>query len=139
MAGAVTRLLRHSPAATLRALLTLDLYQVCATEDLTRAAFYSRSTPADVVAAGHARLQNESYLAFPPMLLRWTRPAPSDVPTMVLAAEADALFSVRSQRRLAKTHGTTLQLVPGGHDVMLDITADGAAHLVLDWVRRTTR
>ena len=24
------------------------------------------------------------------------------------------------------------------HGVMLDITADGAVHLVLDWVRRTT-
>ena len=138
VAGAVARLCRRAPGPTLRALLTLDLYQVCATETLTRAAFFSPSTPAAVVAAGHARLQNESYLAFPPMLLRWTRPGPADVPVMVLAAEGDALISVRSQRRLAKTHGTTLQLVPGGHDVMLDITADGAVHLVLDWVRRAT-
>lgn len=138
VAGAVVRLLRHSPGPAVRALLTLDLYRVCATEALTRSAFFSRSTPSDVVAAVHARLQNESYLAFTPMLLRWTRPAPADIPVMVLAAEGDALFSVRSQRRLAKAHGTTLQLVPGGHDVMLDITADGAVHLVLDWVRRTT-
>lgn len=138
VAGAVVRLLRRSPGATLRALLTLDLYQVCATEALARSAFFSPSTPAGVVAASQARLQNESYLVFPSMMLRWTRPAPAGFPVMVLAAEGDGVFSVRSQRRLAKTHGTTLQLVPGGHDVMLDITADGAVHLVLDWVRRTT-
>lgn len=138
VAGAVLRLLRRSPGPALRALSTCDLYQLCRTEALTRSAFFSAATPDDVVASGHARLQNESYLAFPPMLLRWTRPAPHDVPVMVLAAEEDALFSIRSQRRLARTHGTTVQLVPGGHDVMLDITADGAVHLVLDWVRRTT-
>ena len=56
---------------------------------------------------------------------------------MVLAAEDDGIFSVRSQRRLARAHATSLQLVPGGHDVMLDVAADGALHLVLDWVRRT--
>lgn len=138
VAGAVVRLLRRSPGPTLRALLTLDLYQLCRSESLTRRSFFSGATPDDVVAACHARLQNESYLAFPPMLLRSTRPAPPDVPVMVLAAEDDALFSVRSERRLARAHRTSLQLVPGGHDVMLDITADGALHLVLDWVRRTT-
>ncbi len=58
---------------------------------------------------------------------------------MVLAGEDDGLFSVRSQRRLARAHGTAVQLVPGGHDVMLDVAADGALHLVLDWVRRTIR
>lgn len=137
VAGAVLRLLRRAPGPTLRALLTFDLYQVCRSESLTRRSFFSRSTPDDVVSACHARLQNESYLAFPPMLLRSSHPAPPDVPVMVLGAEADALFSVRSERRLARTHGTTLQLVPGGHDVMLDVTADGALHLVLDWVRRT--
>ncbi len=139
LAGPVVRLLRRSPGPTLRSLLTADLYQVCGTERLTRSAFFSSATDDGVVRACHARIQNESYLAFPPMLLRSTRPSPVDLPVMVLAAESDGLFSVRSQRRLAKAHGTTVQVVPGGHDVMLDVTAEGALHLVLDWVRQTLR
>lgn len=139
VAGAITRLLRRAPGPTIRSLLTADLYQVCRTEDLARWGFFSGATDNDVVAGCHARLQNESYLAFPPMLLRFARPSPPETPVLVMAAESDGLFSVRSQRRLAKTHGATLQLVPGGHDVMLDVASDGALHLVLDWVRQTLR
>ena len=139
VAGAITRLMRRSPGPAVRGLLTADLYRLCASESLTRDAFFCRSTDDDVVRACHARLQNESYVAFPPMLARFTRPDRARVPVMVLAAEEDGVFSVRSQRRLAKAYGTTAQVVPGGHDVMLDVTADGALHLVLDWVRRTVR
>lgn len=136
VAGAVVRLLRRTPGPTLRGLLTADLHRVVATEALTRGAFFSPATPDDVVAACHARLQNESSLVFPSMLLRFTRPDAVSVPVMVLAATEDAIFSVRSQRRLARAHGTDVQLVPGGHDVMLDVTAEGSLHLVLDWIRQ---
>lgn len=139
VAGAVTRLLRRSPGPALRGLLTADLYRLCASEPLVRDSFFCHATDDDVVRACHARVQNESYLAFPPMLARFTRPDRVRVPVMVLAAEEDGIFSVRSQRRLAKAYGTSAQVVPGGHDVMLDVTADGALHLVLDWVRRTVR
>ncbi len=139
VAGATARLGRRSPGQTLRALLTADLSRVCHTESLTRSAFFCPATSGDVVRAAHARIQNESYLAFPPMLARFTRPGVADVPVMVLAAEEDGVFSVRSQRRLARAHGAALQLVPGGHDIMLDVAADGALHLVLDWVRQTLR
>ncbi len=139
VAGAITRLLRQAPGPTIRSLLTADLYQVCRSEDLARSGFFSAGTDKDVVSACHARIQNESYFAFPPMLFRFTKPSPSEIPVMVMAAESDGLFTVRSQRRLAKSHGATLQLVPGGHDVMLDVASDGALHLVLGWVRQTLR
>ncbi|WP_436793067.1 alpha/beta hydrolase [Actinospongicola halichondriae] len=139
VAGATSRLLRHSPGPTIRALLTADLFRVCHTETLARRAFFCADTDDGVVRAAHARIQNESYLVFPPMLARFTRPGVADVPVMVLAAQDDGIFSVRSQRRLAKAYGTKLQLVPGGHDVMLDVAADGSLHLVLDWVRQTIR
>lgn len=139
VAGAVQRLLRRHPGPTVRALATADLYQLCRTEELTRSAFFGPETPAGVVSACHARLQNESYAAFPSMLLRFTRPDRVRVPVMVLAAHDDGIFSVASQRRLARAYATTVQLVPGGHDVMLDVTSTGALHLVLDWVRRTLR
>lgn len=139
VAPTVARLLRRHPGPTLRGILTADLYQLCRTEALTRRLLFSRATPAATVSACHARLQNESYLAFPAMLLRLPRPDRATVPVMVLAAEDDALFSVRAQRRLARAYATSLQLVPGGHDVMLDITSTGALHLVLDWIRRTLR
>lgn len=139
VAGAVGRFARMAPGPTLRALLTADLYRMCATETLTRGAFFSKRTDGDVVRTCHARLQNESYLAFSPMLVRFTRPSHAHVPVMVLGADDDAIFSARSQRRLAKAFGTTAQMVPGGHDVMLDVAAEGAIHLVLDWIRQTLR
>lgn len=139
VAGATARLLRESPGRTIRALGSADLYRLVATPGLVRRRFFSPATTDDVVDDCHRRLQNESMSALLPMLLRWVRPADIDVPVMVLGAEDDGIFSVRSQRRLARAHGTTVQLVPGGHDVMLDVAADGAAHLVLDWVRRTVR
>ena len=139
VAGATARLLRRSPARTLRALATADLYHLFPDDGLVRAAFFSTATRVDVVAQCRSRLQNESFLAFPPMLARFVRPERVGVPVMVLAAEDDGIFSVRSQRRLARAYGSAVQLVPGGHDIMLDIAADGALHLVLDWVRRTIR
>ncbi len=137
--GATVRLLRRSPAHTMRALLTADLARLFPDDAHVRSAFFSPQTDDSVVAGCAARLQNESYLAFPPMLARFARPSRVRPPVMVLAAEDDALFPPRSQRRLAKAYGTSVQMVPGGHDVMLDGAADGALHLVLDWVRRTTR
>ncbi len=137
VAGATARLLRGTPGPTLRALLTADLYRIVEGPARTRRAFFTADTARQVVDATSSRLQNESYLAFPAMLLRFTRPALATVPVMVLAADADAIFSVRSERRLARAFGTGAHVVPGGHDVMLDDEAGHALRLVLDWVRTT--
>lgn len=139
VAGAAYRLIRRDAASAVRGLLTADLHQMVKTEAAARWGFFSPATPTDTVRECYSRLQNESMLAFFPLTMRFTQPQAATVPVMVLAAEGDAIFSLRSQRRLAKAFGTTPQLVPGGHDVMLDIAAEGALHLVLDWARQTLR
>ena len=139
VAGATARLLRRNPARVLRAIVTADLYRAVGTRATARASFFSAASPDEVVESCHRQLQNESMLMFIPMMVRFVRPDAIRVPVMVMGAEDDGIFSVRSQRRLARAHDTNLQLVPGGHDIMLDVAADGALHLVLDWVRRTRR
>ncbi len=135
VAGATVRLLRRSPGATLRALLTADLLRVVATPERARQAFFTPDTPEAVVTATHERLQNESYLAFVPMLARFSRPTGS-LPMLVVGAEDDGVFSLRSQRRLAAAHTASLEVVRGGHDVMLDVNSAEALRVVLDWSRR---
>lgn len=134
--GAMSRMIRHDPRGTLRATVRADLARIFATPADTRHWFFSPTTTEDVVSDTHDRLQNVSIFAASELNLRWTHPRRVRVPVMVLAAEGDAIFSARSQRRLAKAYGTTAQFVPGGHDAMLDVGANGALHLVLDWVRR---
>lgn len=133
--GATTaRLLRRAPRSTLRALLTADLYRAVGTHDLCRDAFFSPRTPDDTVARTLDRLQNESALAFPPMLARWARPSRIGVPVLVVAPEDDGLFSVDQQRDLARAYGVDPIVISGaGHDLMLEPQGPEAASTVLRW------
>ncbi len=135
--GATTaRLIRRSPASTLAALLGADLYRAVGTPELCRQAFFSDSTPDDVVDRTLGQIQNESYLAFPTMLLRWVRPDRIRTPVMVMAGELDGIFSIREQRSLATAHGVEPVVIPGaGHDLMLEPGADRAASLLFGWIR----
>lgn len=128
------RLLRRAPRSTLRALLAADLYRAVGTHDLCRDAFFSPQTPDHTVALALNQLQNESSLAFPPMVLRWSRPAQVDVPVLVVAAECDGLFSVHQQRDLAAAyHGEPVVIAGAGHDLMLEPQGLDAASIVFRW------
>ena len=81
------------------------------------------------------RVQNESYLAYLSMVLRWPRPSKVATPVAVVAAEADAVFTLVEQRALAAAYDTELVILPGaGHDAMLDDHEAAAAAVVADLI-----
>jgi pimeloyl-ACP methyl ester carboxylesterase len=76
-----------------------------------------------VVDECHARVQDESYLAFLDMLLFLARARPEriDAPVLVVGAERDGFWTVGEVRRTAQAYRTEAEIVPGiGHNMMLD-------------------
>ena len=131
---ATARTLRRAPGPTMATIATLNMWPLVASPELTRADFFTDRTPVEVVDRAHARLQNESYTAYVSMMLRRGRPKLISAPTLVIAAEHDALFTVKEQAALAARYGTQAAIVPGaGHDLMLDTAWQQAADLLVAW------
>ena len=129
--GTTVRQLRRHPLRTLRAIVTLDLWPLVNSPERTRELFFTDSSSEETVARTAARLQNESFLAYLSMMVRWPRSARVTTPVRVVAAGRDAVFSLAEQKGLAAAYGTDLVVVPeAGHDLMLDDTAAETAGVV---------
>lgn len=116
------RAIRRHPGPTVLAAVTADYSRMVADADLVRELFFTSETPEDIVASTVARLQNESALAINTMAVRRIRTAKITTPMFVIGAEGDAVFSVAEQHELGEVYGVEADLVPGGHDLMLDTT-----------------
>ena len=134
--GATFTVARRHPIAFLKANLTWRLWPIVATPDLARDALFAEDTPVGEVERHHARLQDESYLAYLDMLLvTRARPPLVTAPVLVVAAGADRLFSVRSLSKLAGAYGTDPVVVPdAGHDMMLDRRWEQSADAIARWL-----
>ena len=134
VAMTTVRMLRRAPGAVLRSISGLNMWPLVATEALTRDAFFTHTTAADVVKDAQLKLRNESYIAYLSMMVRWARPGQVDSPALVIAAEHDPLFTVAQQAHLASRYGTEAAVINGaGHDLMLDTDWQQPADLVVKW------
>lgn len=116
------RAIRRRPGPTLLAAVTLDYSRMVADADLVRELFFTPETSDDIVTSTVDRLQNESALAINTMAARRIRPGKITTPMFVIGAEGDAVFSVAEQHELGEVYGVEADIVPGGHDLMLDTT-----------------
>jgi alpha-beta hydrolase superfamily lysophospholipase len=83
----------------------------------------------------HARLQDESYLAFLGMMLPGLDPRRVKVPVLVVGAGADAIFTEAEVRATARAYGVEATMIPGaGHDLMLDPAWDQVADRLVAWL-----
>ena len=114
------RAIRRRPGPTVLAALTADYSRMVADADLVRELFFTAETPHEIVAGAVERLQNESAFAINTMAVRRVRTAKVATPMFVIGAEGDAVFSVAEQHELALAYGVEADIVPGGHDLMLD-------------------
>lgn len=115
------RLLRRTPGPIARSVATLSLWPAVSGPGAARDLFFTERTDAAIVDAVAAKLQNESFVAYQAMLLRWPRPKRVSTPVAVVAAEDDAVFPVHEEEALARAYGVPLQVLPGaGHDAMVD-------------------
>ncbi|MEM7288194.1 MAG: alpha/beta hydrolase [Actinomycetota bacterium] len=116
------RAIRRRPGPTLLAALTADYSRMVADAELVRELFFTPETPEDVVGATVDRLQNESALAITTMAVRRIRTDRITTPMFVIGAEGDAVFTVAEQEELAAVYGVEADIMPGGHDLMVDTT-----------------
>lgn len=133
--GATLRQLRQDPMSTMRSIFTLDMWPLVRTPERVRRAFFTESSSEANVQWTAAHIQNESYIAYLSMMLRWSRPSKVTTPVAVIAAEGDAVFTLAEQRSLAAAYGAELVILPGaGHDAMLDDSAVEAAAVVAELI-----
>ena len=120
--GVAARLLRHHPEQFLST-FALSLWGLVGNDERVREHFFTDSTDEAVVSSTGTKLQNESYLAFLSMLLRWPKPARvmrGSTPISVVAAKHDNIFTLQEQRKLAAAYNTSATVIDCGHDIMLE-------------------
>ena len=131
------RLASRHPLVMADATLRLRLKPFVATRARTRAMFFTGDTPDAVVDDCHAKLQDESYLAFLDMLVPPRRRPTVRAPVLVLGASDDAIISVDDVRRTARAYDTQAELFEGtGHDMTLGTGWERVADRVDAWVCR---
>lgn len=112
---------------------------VVETLDKLRRNFFSDAIPDAELARLHPRLVDESALAildfsfFALPNVRAVRDRA--LPKLVVAALDDAIFSVDDEALMAQVYRADVRTVPGGHDVMLDVSWQAGADAVLEWMR----
>ena len=130
------RLALREPLAMTNATLRLRLEPLVATRAQTRAMFFTDATPTAIVDRCHAKLQDESYLAFLDMLVPPMRRPRVRAPVLVLGASDDAIISADDVRRTARAYDTQAELFDGtGHDMTLGTGWERVADRVDAWVR----
>ncbi len=134
---AAARVARRAPAAFARVNLELRLGPIVEDRDVARWLFFRDDDDRPEVDGWLDRLGDESYLAFAGMLADLPRPGRVDVPLLVVAAEADRVFSLAEQAATAAAHRAEFVVVPGAaHDVMLDPGWEVAAEAIAEFVDR---
>lgn len=129
--------LRHHPLTFLRMNLTLSLYPMVADPRAAARLFLDADTPEAEIAAFHARLSDESYMAFLDMLaLALPRKPSAPPPVCVVGGERDQIFPPAALARTAARFATTPHIVAEApHDLMLSRHWEDSARHFLDWTR----
>ncbi|MCK5922750.1 MAG: alpha/beta fold hydrolase [Methylococcales bacterium] len=131
-------IIRHHPLLFLKANLTMSLYPLIGTPELTRANFFSAGMSDDKVHHYFQKMQDEAYLAFLDMLLfNLPKPKRVNTPLLVLGAEDDTVISPDAVRATATTYGTTATFFPHtAHDLMLEANWQAVADHMLNWLSK---
>ena len=134
--GATLRYARRHPLQFLKGNLTLSLYPLIETPELTREAFFSSTMPAPLVQSYFSRMQDESYFAFLNMLLfNLPRPERVKVPLLVMGAENDILFPSDEVNATARAYQTQAVIFPNmAHDMMLEPGWQAVANRIIEWL-----
>lgn len=130
------RLARRHPWALARVILTLSLFPLVATPELTREHFFSASMPETRVNAYARRMQDESFLGFMDMLgLSLPCPARVRSPLLVLGAARDRIFAPHEVVATAQRYHTQAEIFPDmAHDMMLEAAWQDVADRILAWL-----
>jgi pimeloyl-ACP methyl ester carboxylesterase len=120
----------------LKANLTMKLYPIVGTPQLTREAFFSPDMPDEKIKAHFARIQNESYRAFIDMMvLSLPHPKRVNTPILVLGGGRDTIFNRKEVEATARAYHTKAEIFPNlAHDMMLEEGWQEVADRILGWL-----
>jgi pimeloyl-ACP methyl ester carboxylesterase len=125
---------RH-PLHFSKANLTLKLYPIVETPQLTREMFFSATMPEEKVSAYFKRMQNESYRAFLDMILSLPQPKRVKTPMLVLGGGRDAIFTSKEVEATGRAYSTQAEIFPNiAHDMMLEDGWEAVANRILGWL-----
>jgi len=134
--AASLRVGRRHPVTFARVNATMDMQPLVATTALVRELFFTPSTPDDVVRRCHERVGGESYIGYLDMVaFALPRPKRVTTPMLVVGAREDGIFTPAEIETTARAYGTEPVMLPGGHDVMLDVAWESLAERLDAWVR----
>jgi alpha-beta hydrolase superfamily lysophospholipase len=132
--GVTLRILRRHPLVVLEANLTWRLWPLVRSPARARELLLPWGATDAEAAAVHARLGDESFLAYLGMLAPRIDPSRVRVPVLVLAAGADRLFTPEEVAATARAHGAAAEVVPGAaHDLMIGPTGTLVADRLVAW------
>jgi alpha-beta hydrolase superfamily lysophospholipase len=130
------RMLRRHPGSTLKALLLMNPWYFVYTPALAKDYLFSDDFPDDKFMEYFAHIQPESFrVALEAALLALPRPGKIKTPLLVLAGEADRVFTIAEQKKTAQAYHTQAILHPGmAHDMMLEARWQNVADQILNWL-----
>ena len=136
--GFVARTMRRHPWTTIKSQILFNPYLLVGTPELAKEAFFSPDLSDADLHRHFARLQNESVRMQPETLVtKLPHPKKVTTPMLVVAGENDTVFTVKEQAATAAAYGTTLEIVPTAHDMMLEPNWQLVADRILTWIDAT--
>ncbi|HLI09669.1 MAG TPA: alpha/beta fold hydrolase [Ktedonobacteraceae bacterium] len=127
---------RRHPWPFLKANLTLRLYPIIGTSQLTHEAFFSPTMSEEQVRTYFAQVQDESYRAFiDMMMLSLPHPKRVKTPMLVLGGAKDTIFTRKEVQATARAYHTQAVIFPDmAHDLMLEPGWQAVADHILNWL-----
>src|ERR1700682_230615 len=100
-------------------------------------AFLSNSIPEQELERLPPKPENESSRAYVDMMLmRFSQPRRSNIPTLTMVGDQDCFFTVAVARKVAAYHRAEFEVFDGmGHDLMLDVGWESVADRIARFVR----
>ena len=135
----ILRTALHHPLAFLKVNLFLSLYPVVSTVKLAREMLFYEALTQEKVTEYKSKLQDESYRAYIDMMtVPLRQPKNRGIPTLVLGAEKDRIFTPGQVQATARRFKVETQIFPlMGHDMMLDNGRQVVADTIDKWMNNT--
>ncbi len=125
----------------LPSVLGLNLYGFVDTIKKSKQAFFSDNIPQKDLVEFSSQLCSESFKAFLNLLIPIVRVNENaKIPTLVVGAKNDTIFSERDNLKTAKKFNATFMMVDDiAHDMMLDPNHEKVSNLMIQWLKKTNK
>ncbi|MCS6980202.1 MAG: alpha/beta hydrolase [Flavobacteriales bacterium] len=134
---ALWTLFRLEPARFLKGLITFSTTPFTEDVQVVKRLCFSQDAPEERVHSTFMALQPESFRAFLDMVIGdLHRPAPTQVPTLILASGKDCFVPLKALERTTRGFGAHLQVFEDvAHDMMLDTRWEAVCAIMESWIR----